>query len=97
MFIIQKGISSITRLFSSLSHPDNNGLVQETPENLGEIIRETCREWEAAQEFFNHVTDPDLVDQAIFSLGACEKKYVYLLKRARKAGCKYRGRYLRTE
>jgi hypothetical protein len=34
----------------------------------------------------NSVTDPDLIDHAIFYMGATEKKYVYLLKRAREMG-----------
>jgi hypothetical protein len=41
------------------------------------------REWLAAKDFFDYATDPDLVDCAIHSLQAAEKRYVYLWKRAR--------------
>ncbi|NLW55154.1 MAG: DUF2508 family protein [Firmicutes bacterium] len=29
------------------------------------------------------MTEPDLIDHAIYTLGAAEKRYVYLLKKAR--------------
>lgn len=47
---------------------------------------ETARkEWLAAKAYFQSVTDPDLVDHAIFLVEAAEKKYMYLLKKAREA------------
>lgn len=47
------------------------------------LLAEAHREWLAAREFFNHATDPDLIDYAILSLQAAEKRYVYLWKKAR--------------
>ena len=46
------------------------------------------REWLAARAYFDCVTDPDLIDYAIFTIEAAEKKYMYLLKRARERGYK---------
>ena len=40
-------------------------------------------EWEAAQNFFNNVNDPDLGDYAIYDVEAARRKYQYLLKKAR--------------
>lgn len=51
-------------------------------ENL-EIAR---REWQYAEAYFNSVQDPDLIDHAIFYMGATEKKYTYLLKKAKEKG-----------
>ena len=45
-----------------------------------------CQEWKYAKLYFDCVTDPDLIDHAIFYIGATEKKYMYLLKRAREEG-----------
>lgn len=42
------------------------------------------RDWLLAHNYFQNVTDPDLVDHAIYMLEAAEAKYSYLLKRARK-------------
>lgn len=44
------------------------------------------RDWQHANNYFNSVTDPDLIDHAIFYMGATEKKYVYLLKKAKETG-----------
>ncbi len=53
---------------------------------LLESIEQAHKEWQMASGFFEHVTDPDLIDMAIYSMDAAEKKYVYLLKIARKKG-----------
>ena len=55
------------------------------PELL-ETLENARREWHFAKVYFNSVSDPDLVDHAIFYLGATEKKYIYLLKQAREHG-----------
>lgn len=47
------------------------------------LLAEAHREWLAAKEFFEHATDPDLIDYAVLSLKAAEKRYVYLWKKAR--------------
>lgn len=39
--------------------------------------------WQAAQNYFDNVADPDLVDFAIFDMEAAKKRYVYMLKKAR--------------
>lgn len=56
-----------------------------------QVIEEARREWLRAGSYFENVTDPDLIDHAIYSVRAAEKKYMYLLKRARQtmgnAGC----------
>ncbi|MGE5582957.1 MAG: YaaL family protein [Bacillota bacterium] len=53
---------------------------------LMEDLESARREWKHARLYFNSVTDPDLIDYAIFYMGATEKKYVYLLKQAREIG-----------
>lgn len=38
------------------------------------------KEWEEAKNIFENVSEPDLVDYAIYNVEAAEKKYVYLLR-----------------
>jgi len=45
-------------------------------------VEQARAEWLAAKTYFDNVTDPDLVDHAIYSIEASERKYMYLLKRA---------------
>jgi hypothetical protein len=40
-------------------------------------------EWQVAQQYFQAVTDPQLVDHAIHAIIASEQKYMYLLRKLR--------------
>lgn len=46
-------------------------------------IMKAKKEWICAQNYFQNVTDPDLIDHAIYLLEASEARYSYLLKQAR--------------
>lgn len=52
--------------------------------SLVELVEKARREWEQSKNLFNEANDPDLMDHAIYAMGAAEKKYIYLLKLARK-------------
>ena len=47
------------------------------------LVEEARKEWKSARDYFDAVTDPDLIDHAIYALEAAEKRYIYLLKRIR--------------
>lgn len=47
-------------------------------------VRQAHRDWQIALNNFNYCTDQDFIDYSIYNIEAAEKKYVYLLKRARK-------------
>ncbi|MDQ7794644.1 MAG: DUF2508 family protein [bacterium] len=53
---------------------------------LQEVVEQAWREWQAAQAYFDAVSDPDLVDHAIYMVEAAERKYGYLIKRAKAEG-----------
>ncbi len=53
---------------------------------LAEVVEQARREWLSAQNYYNSVSDTDLVDHAVYLMQAAEKKYVYLLKKARQEG-----------
>ena len=46
-------------------------------------VRRAHSDWQAAENYFDNVADPDLIDFAIFDMEAAKKKYVYMLKKAR--------------
>ncbi|HHU81829.1 MAG TPA: YaaL family protein [Firmicutes bacterium] len=56
------------------------------PKKQFSLIEEAKRDWLAARNYFNAVTDPDLIDHAIYTMEAAEKRYAYLLRRAREDG-----------
>lgn len=53
---------------------------------LMEAVENARREWQAARRLLDNVTDPRLIDYAIFAAGAAEKRYMYLLDEARRHG-----------
>lgn len=52
--------------------------------SLVELVCEAHREWELAKRLFEEVRDPELVDHAIYAMEAAERKYIYLLRQAKK-------------
>jgi len=50
------------------------------------LIEQAKREWHSSANYFNNVSDPELVDHAIMVRQAAEQKYMYLLKQAKRQG-----------
>ncbi len=48
-----------------------------------EDVKRAYAEMKAAENYFDNVNDPDLIDFAIFDLEAAKKRYAYMLKKAR--------------
>ncbi len=59
--------------------------------NMADIIDQARLEWLAAQNYYRTVTDPDLIDYSIFLIKAYERRYMYLLKKARQEGFRHPG------
>lgn len=53
----------------------------EEVEKILESLRYAHDEWKKKEKFFQEVTEPDLVDVAIYELEASKIKYIYLLKK----------------
>ncbi|MGL5513922.1 MAG: YaaL family protein [Sporomusa sp.] len=67
-----------------LWHSEHNG-TKGMP-TLAEIIDQARRDWLYAQNYYNTVTDPDLIDYALFLTKAYERRYMYLLRKVRQEG-----------
>lgn len=88
-----KGI--ISKLQSALSYMNEEllrGAIIDAPAEQGslkdlsitDLVYRAHKEWEQAKSFFNEVNDPELIDHAIYAMEAAERKYIYLLKLAKK-------------
>nr|WP_236588285.1 YaaL family protein [Tumebacillus amylolyticus] len=53
-------------------------------EKLRQEIDAARKEWAIAQQHIDHVSEPELIDHAIYYLEAAERKYGYLLREAKK-------------
>lgn len=50
------------------------------------LVDKARSEWLVARALFDNVSDPELIDHAIHLIVAAEKKYDYLLRRAKAEG-----------
>lgn len=83
MVFKNKLLSLLNELTSIVLPADKEGNVEQSDRELVELVDEARRNWLAASSLFNNVTDPDLVDHAVYALNAAERKYIYLWKKAR--------------
>ncbi|SHH46987.1 Protein of unknown function [Caloranaerobacter azorensis DSM 13643] len=60
-------------------------------EEFFKALKDAHFEWKKAECYFQNVTDPDLIDFAIYNMEAAKIKYIYLLKEARRKGIKISG------
>ena len=49
------------------------------------LVEQAKQEWKNTANYFDNVTDPELIDHAILMREAAERKYMYLLKQAKLA------------
>lgn len=50
-------------------------------EEIIDSLKRAQEEMKAKEKYFDHATDPDLVDFAIYDMEASKRKYSYLLKK----------------
>lgn len=55
----------------------------EAGDDLYHQVNAAHREWVTAQQYFQCVSEPELVDHAVHSITAAEQKYTSLLRRLR--------------
>lgn len=85
--IINKVSEKVTEKVSEkLFYNPDEKILKAPKTTLDDELREAHQEWVRAQKFFEHVSDPDLVDYAIYNQEAAMKRYMYLLKKAREQG-----------
>ena len=79
-FSIKDGLNSLYNKVSNLSEGKEN---ESESDRFLEAISEAYREWKNAESFFDNVSDPLLIDHAIYRIEAAKARYVYLLKEAK--------------
>lgn len=57
---------------------------QDRHQELLAAVEQAKNEWHAASNYFDAISEPELVDYAVLTLGAAERKYMYLLEQVKK-------------
>lgn len=73
---IQRKKISLKNIFENFQIKKSHSAKDEAFTN----IENAKKEWEDAKNIFENVSEPDLVDYAIYKVEAAEQKYIYLLK-----------------
>ena len=63
--------------------PGPDASLSEAKQSLYSMVDQAREQWQLAQEYFEFVREPDLVDLAINNLEVAEKRYNYFLKQLR--------------
>lgn len=48
-----------------------------------ENVRDAYREWEEAKNFFEYLSEPELVDYAAYAIEAAKLRFLYMLRRCK--------------
>lgn len=79
----EEKINNIIKFFSDLK--DKIEIRQKYgEEEMLQNLNKAHSEWKKAELYFQSVTEPELIDHAIYNLEAARTKYLYLLKQARR-------------
>lgn len=74
---------------SIVKHYKNKSSEEDQEEKqIIENLKKARDEWEMKEQYFQWVTDPDLVEHAAYELKASKIKYIYFLKKAKELGNK---------
>ncbi len=84
---MQSIILFFTRLWAKLFPDPEVQRQQKINADITGSIDEAKKEMEVARCLFNQADDPDLIDHAIFSMEAAQKKYIYLYKMLKSNNC----------
>jgi hypothetical protein len=81
-------LGKLTGRINGLFHNIRSEVINSDNQEMLRCVQKAMEEWCEAEQFFENVSDPELVDYAIYRIEACKKKYMYLLKKAKEMGVK---------
>lgn len=77
---VQKITASFNKMFKENNKSEEELLLEE--------VKKALEKLKDSELYFHNVTDPDLIDYAIYKMDAALEKYTYLLKLAKEQGIK---------
>jgi hypothetical protein len=81
--VIRK-IGQLLNTFSTYFFPVEEQVLElQEQDDYFKLVEQARQEWQDARLRFEQISDPDLIDHAIYAIEAAEQRYMYLLKKAR--------------
>lgn len=85
--LFKKRWHEFLRLFSKHEQEDiEEQRIREERKIFLEIVNRAKDEWIESQNYFENVSNPDLIDLAIYRMEAAKIFYMYLIKEAKRKG-----------
>ncbi len=78
-------IKNLLTFIGGLYDAESTRVVDEDQELL-QSVRDAKTEWQCALNYFQQVSEPELIDYAIYKIEASRRRYMYLLNQARRNG-----------
>ena len=79
-------ISDVINAMGARLHLTDRAVEDKSDRDMLLLIDQARREWLLAKEYFDNVSDPNLIEHAVYIYHAAEKRYMYLLNQARSRG-----------
>jgi len=79
-------ISDVINAMVARLHPPQRVVEEKIDRDVLLLIDQARCEWLAAKEYFDNVSDPHLIEHAVYIYHAAEKRYMCLLNQARSRG-----------
>lgn len=77
-------IGQLVNNFSTYFFPvEEQAFELQQQDDYYKLVEQARREWRDAKLRFEQISDPDLIDHAIYAIEAAEQRYIYLIKKAR--------------
>jgi hypothetical protein len=85
---VGKVTDKVSGIINSIKNEHEGQVGADEQMDMIRCVQQAMEEWCQAEKCFEYVSDPDLVDYAIYRIQASKKKYDYLLKKAKEMGIK---------
>ena len=77
-------IKEVYEKIAKYFEPEEQSIVSNNTKSLLVLVEEAKKEWLSAKQYFDNVTEPELIDYAVHSIKATEQRYNYLLRKIKK-------------
>lgn len=82
MYTLRDKADEIIRRFQ-FKQPESGEFTFSAESEYTDEALKALDEWHAAENYFNSIDDPDLIEYALYELEAARRKYEYLMRKLR--------------
>lgn len=85
---MNEGKKILQRIIYTIKKPCGKEVENSEEKLLIEEVHKALMAWRNSEQYFQNVTDPQLIDYAIYKMDAAIERYTYLIRLAKEKGIK---------